>query len=146
MRVEINNYYRVAPLCVCFRVCMILLCRGYLGCKFCVSVIFLRYTTTEAAGVTHNCVPLVMSPVNMASAVCRRFLLQRSTHGFLLSSRARPTLFRYVTNSLFSMLIFYTSYYISIILTLLQRGSNSLYKCKLNFFNSVECLKVVCWK
>uniref|UniRef100_A0A674P843 NADH:ubiquinone oxidoreductase complex assembly factor n=1 Tax=Takifugu rubripes TaxID=31033 RepID=A0A674P843_TAKRU len=34
-----------------------------------------------------------MSPVNMASAVCRRFLLQRSTHGFLLSSRAKPIFF-----------------------------------------------------
>ncbi|TNM88870.1 hypothetical protein fugu_005124 [Takifugu bimaculatus] len=29
----------------------------------------------------------------MASAVCRRFLLQRSTHGFLLSSRAKPIFF-----------------------------------------------------
>lgn len=46
-------------------------------------------------------VPPVMSPVNMASAVCRRFLLQRSTHGFLLSSRAKPIFFRYVSIPLF---------------------------------------------
>lgn len=43
----------------------------------------------------------------MASAVCTRFLLQRSTHGFLFSSRARPTFFRYFSNFLF--FIFFVS-------------------------------------
>lgn len=53
----------------------------------------------QAAGVTQNPVPLSVAgwySFNMASAVCARFLLQRSTQGFLFSSRAVPAFSRLV--------------------------------------------------
>lgn len=66
------------------------------------SYIIVLYTTaeTESWCYTKLCPPGV-SPANMASAVCTRFLLQRSTHGFLFSSRTRPTFFRYFSNFLY---------------------------------------------
>lgn len=69
--------------------------------------IIVPYTTAETNSwcYTKLCPPVV-SPVNMASVVCTRFLLQRSTHGFLFYSRARPTFFRYFSKFLFFIYFF----------------------------------------
>lgn len=64
---------------------------------------FVRFCVTQhrkpAPSVTQKRVPLawrrLLRSVNMASAACARFLLQRSTHGFLLSSRTIPSLSRW---------------------------------------------------
>lgn len=64
---------------------------------------FVRFCVTQhrkqRPSVTQKRVPLacrrLLRSVNMASAACARFLLQRSTHGFLLSSRTIPSLSRW---------------------------------------------------
>lgn len=67
--------------------------KGGMGVRFCVT-----QHRKSAPCVTQKRFPLprrrLLRAVNMASAACARFLLQRSTHGFLFSSRATPSLTR----------------------------------------------------